>query len=151
MNTLVHAVRNIRAEMQLPPSASSDVYVIGAMTDPSWICAQENRSILQALVKIDTLIFTEQEPLMTFSAETLVDSLKIMIPLPPEMREKEKQRLIKEQDKLSHQSTSMKEKLASPEFLQKAPAEVVNKLSSQLLQIDKQIAEMQEKYRLLSA
>ncbi|MCX6988956.1 MAG: valine--tRNA ligase [Chlamydiae bacterium] len=151
MNTLVHAIRNIRAEMQLPPATSSDVYVIGATTDPYWISAQENRSILQALVKIDTLTFTDHAPLMTFSAETLVDSLKIMIPLPPEMREKEKQRLIKEQDKLSHQSSSMKEKLASPEFLQKAPAEVVNKLSSQLLQIDKQIAEMQEKYRLLSA
>ncbi len=150
MDTLVHAIRNIRAEMQLPPSTPSDVYIIGSLSDPNWICAQENKNILTALVKIETLTFMNELPSIPFSAETLVDSIKIIIPLPLEMREKEKQRLVKEKEKLSLQRVSMKEKLSSQEFIEKAPEQVVAKLSSQLAQMEKQIEEIDEKYRLLT-
>ncbi|NDE82317.1 MAG: valine--tRNA ligase, partial [Chlamydiia bacterium] len=150
MDTLVHAIRNIRAEMQLPHSTPSDVYIIGSLSDPNWICAQENKGILRALIKIETLTFMNELPSIPFSAETLVDSIKIIIPLPLEMREKEKQRLVKEKEKLSLQRVSMKEKLSSQEFIEKAPEQVVAKLSSQLAQMEKQIEEIEEKYRLLT-
>lgn len=149
MDTLVHAVRNIRAEMQLPPSAATDVFVIGEKTDPKWQCALNNRSILEGLVKIQTLTLTDKAPESSFSAEAIVDSLKIIVPLPQEMKEREKQRLSKEKEKLISQSASLREKLANPEFVQKAPAEVVKKLSSQLELMDKQLQEIEAKSAIL--
>ena len=86
---------------------------------------------------------------MTFSAEAIVDSLKIIVPLPQEMKDKEKQRLSKEKEKLLIQSVSLKEKLANPEFTEKAPAEVVKKLSSQVELLDKQLQEIETKSAML--
>ncbi|MCX6990751.1 MAG: valine--tRNA ligase [Chlamydiae bacterium] len=149
MDSLVHAVRNIRAEMQLPPSAGTDVFIIGEKADPNWLCALESRSILEGLVKIQTLTITDKAPSMSFSAEAIVDSLKIIVPLPQEMKDKEKQRLAKEKEKLLIQSVSLKEKLANPEFTEKAPAEVVKKLSSQLELLDKQLQEIETKSAML--
>jgi len=150
MDTLVHAVRNIRAEMQLPPSAATDVYVIGENTDPNWQCAVSNRSILEGLVKIQTLTLTDTAPVSSFSAEAIVASLKIVVPLPQEMKEKEKLRLNKEKEKILTQSTSLREKLSNQEFVQKAPADVVKKLSSQLEVMDKQLDEMDTKLKSFS-
>jgi len=149
MDSLVHAVRNIRAEMQLPPAASTDVFIIGEKIDPNWQCALESHSILEGLVKIQTLTITDKAPDMTFSAEAIVDSLKIIVPLPQEMKDKEKQRLSKEKEKLLIQSVSLKEKLANPEFTEKAPAEVVKKLSSQVELLDKQLQEIETKSAML--
>ncbi|MBM3207409.1 MAG: valine--tRNA ligase [Chlamydiae bacterium] len=149
MDELVHAVRSIRAEMQLPPSAITDVFICGDITDPNFKCAKQNKSILEGLVKINTLSFTDTKPETTFSAESIVSTLKIVIPLPQEMREKEKQRLSKELEKLGTQSVSLKEKLSNTEFCQKAPAEVIQKLSGQLSVMEKQIQEIEIKLKSL--
>jgi valyl-tRNA synthetase len=61
------------------------------------------------------------------------------------MREKEKLRLMKEQEKISNQSLSLKSKLSNEEFCQKAPKEVINKLSSNLSVLEKQMEEIQIK------
>lgn len=149
MDTLVHAVRNIRAEMQLPPAAATDVFVIGDKNDPSWKCVNANRSILEGLVRIQTLTLTDTAPNASFSAEAIVGSLKVIVPLPQEMKEKEKLRLVKEKEKLISQSAGLRDKLAHSDFLQKAPADVVKKLSSQLEQMDKQLVEIESKMAIL--
>lgn len=149
MDTLVHAVRNIRAEMQLPPAATTDVFVIGDKNDPNWKCVNSNRSILEGLVRIQTLTITDTAPNATFCAEAIVGNLKVIVPLPQEMKEKEKQRLVKEKEKLISQSAGLRDKLANSDFVQKAPAEVVKKLSTQLEQIDKQLVEIESKMAIL--
>jgi len=145
MDEIVHAVRSIRAEMQLPPSAITDVFICGDAKDPNFSCAQENRAILEGLVKINNLCFTNTTPETTFSAESIVSTLKIIVPLPQAMREKEKLRLMKEKEKLNTQSLSLKGKLSNEEFCHKAPAEVIQKLSSNLSIIEKQIEEIEIK------
>jgi valyl-tRNA synthetase len=145
MDSLVHAVRNIRAEMQLPPSAVTDLYIVGDANDEKWISANKNKSILEGLVKIQKLTFCQSRPDESFCAEALLDSLKVIIPLPQEMKEKEKARLMKEKEKLTSQKDGLSIKLSSPEFCEKAPKEVVQKLSSQVELLEKQLNECEAK------
>jgi valyl-tRNA synthetase len=145
MDSLVHAVRNIRAEMQLPPSAVTDVYIVGDADDERWISANKNKSILEGLVKIQKLTFCQAKPNESFCAEALLDGLKVVVPLPHEMKEKEKVRLTKEKEKLIVQRDGLRGKLSSNEFCEKAPKEVVNKLTSQVELLEKQLNECEAK------
>jgi valyl-tRNA synthetase len=97
------------------------------------------------LVKIRALTFPSGKEEPTSSAKKRVHSLQVLIPLPEEMKEKEKLRLIKEQEKLKIQLTSLEEKLSQQEFLEKAPKEVLEKLQNQRNLISAQLADIATK------
>ncbi len=142
MNEMVRAIRNIRAEMQLPPSEKTDLLIRG--TPHSWKIAEKHQTVLTALTPTVKITFTEQEP-SSFGASALVGSLKLMIPIPESLRAKEKMRLEKEREKLEKLLESTQSKLANEEFKTRAPREVVDKLEQTLTQTQKQLAEIQSK------
>lgn len=142
MNEMVRAIRNIRAEMQLPPSEKTDLLIRG--TPHSWKVAEKHQTVLTALTPTVKITFTEQEP-SSFGASALVGSLKLMIPIPESLRAKEKMRLEKEREKLEKLLESTQSKLANEEFKTRAPREVVDKLEQTLTQTQKQLAEIQSK------
>lgn len=131
LSEVVTAIRNIRAEMQLPPSLATDLWIIGNLDSPALKKIEENQVVLQALVRLNTLHLVSKEPALEFSANAALGDLCIMIPLPEELREKEKTRLMKEKEKLSLQLEALDKKLSQPEFISRAPQEVVNKLRNQ--------------------
>lgn len=143
MDTLTHAVRQIRAEMQLPPSQATDLYIVGKKTDLAPI--EQSQSILKGLVRIQTLHFATEEKPFKFASTALVGNLKLIIPLPEEMREKEKTRLHKEQEKLIQQQNTARQQLSNPDFVAKAPEALVTKLQSTLTQTEKELVEVSKK------
>ena len=145
MDGLTHAVRNIRAEMQLPPNAATDLFIIGSSRDPERKLAEENQAILNALVRLHKVTFAEKETPLAFSANALVGNLKLIVPLPEEMREREKVRLTKERDKILNEQIRAREQLANSGFIEKAPPQLVEKIRSTLLQSEKQLAEIMKK------
>jgi valyl-tRNA synthetase len=147
MDALTHAVRNIRAEMQLPPGQATDLYIIGKPSDLKPI--EKNQTILKALVRLQNLHFLEAEKPLKFSSTALVGNLKLVIPLPEEMREKEKVRLHKEQEKLIQQQNGARAQLSNPDFAAKAPAALVEKLKATLAQTDKELVEISKKLEQL--
>lgn len=142
MNEMVRAIRNIRAEMQLPPSEKTDLIILG--TPYEWKTAEANQTILMALTPTARVTFTQQEPL-AFGASALVGPLKLMIPIPDSLRIKEKARLQKEQEKLQKLLISTQSQLANEDFKARAPREVVEKLEQALTQAQKQLAEIAQK------
>jgi valyl-tRNA synthetase len=147
MNELVRSVRNIRAEMQLPPSEKTELILCG--TPHHYKTAEEHQNILTALTPTARITFTTQEP-DAFGASALVGSLKLFIPIPDSLRAKEKTRLQKEQEKLEKLLESTQMKLANEEFRSRAPREVVDKLEQALLQTQKQLADISLKLKVLS-
>lgn len=147
VDEIVYAIRNIRAEMQLPPNIATDLIIIGDIKDHKRQLIESNTTLIQALVRINTLTFTEQDPQIPFSANALVGNLKLIIPLPHELREKEKVRLIKEQDKLIQQHNTLRQQLGNSGFLAKAPPELIDKLKSSLSQAEKELAEVVAKLK----
>ena len=144
LNEIVYAIRTIRAEMQLPPNISTDLFISSAQTDPQALLVMQNKAIIQALVRVKEIHFNEKEegPL---SANAIVGNLKLMIPLPQELREREQLRLIKERDKAIMQQNTLREQLSNTTFLEKAPPQLIDKLKSTLLQTEKSLEEIIKK------
>jgi valyl-tRNA synthetase len=141
LDEVVHTVRNIRAEMQLPPGTATDLYIYSSENDPQRKLVESNLGIVQALVRTKDVIFSHEEKALRFSASSLVGNLKIVIPLPQEFKEKEKVRLIKEKEKQMAQINSLTTQLGNAGFLEKAPPQLIEKLKNNLEQSQKELAE----------
>ncbi len=146
MNEMVRSVRNIRAEMQMPPGEKTELIVHGPEHSREWKIAKEHQSILTALTPTSQIVFDHQEP-SSFGASALVGTLKLMIPIPESLRAREKTRLEKEKEKLEKLRESTKSKLSNDEFRSRAPQEVVEKLQTALTQTEKQLSEISEKLK----
>jgi valyl-tRNA synthetase len=143
---LIYAIRNIRAEMQIPLGVKTDVYFIGSNKDLSRI--KKNQHVLQSLVKVKGLIFEEKKP-QIFGSMALVENIEIHIPLPEEFIVKEKERLSKEKEKLIKLLSSTEERLKIPDFVERAPKELVEKTKDLLEKTKAQISEIEKKLKTL--
>lgn len=150
MDSVVHAIRNIRAEMQLAPNITNDLHIIGSSREPQMQLSKKHASIITALTRTKQIYFAETEPTLSFSASSIVGNLKLIIPLPQEMKEKEKGRLQKEQEKLLRDQTMTREKLSNQDFLAKAPKALIEKFQLQLDQSEKELEEIRKKLAGLS-
>ena len=144
INELVRIIRNIRTEMQIPPSEKTDLYISGAEDTVEWHLAQNHQSILFALTPTANLVFSSKDPSF-FGASALFGPLKLTIPIPQSLRDKEKTRLEKEREKLLKMAESTEAKLANTEFRSRAPKEIVEKLEENLSQTKKQLNEISVK------
>lgn len=149
MGELVHALRNLRMQMQIPPATAIQVILNITPQHPRYEEVKKNLSILTSLIKIESISFSEKES--AFASSTFVEDIRILIPLPLELKEKEHQRLIKEKEKLLEEVAKLKDKLKLPEFMQKAPQEVKRKLQNQLDTAELALKETLHKIQKLSA
>lgn len=146
INQILTAIRSIRAEMQLAPNVTTDLTVVATKGDSALI--QENEGMLKALIRLGEIHYTESEEEQGFSASHIVGPIKLIVPLPEELKEKEKMRLKKQQEKLIAQEQSSRSRLGNADFVERAPKEVVEKLREQISQIEKQLADISQKINL---
>ena len=147
---IVYAIRNVRAEMQIPPGVSTDVFLISSPNEATIPFIKNNIGMIKALVKVKDVHFVEKAPEQGCSSTSVIGNFSLLLPLPEEMREKEILRLTKERDKLISQQTGMVEKLSNQDFIQRAPAPLVEKHKQMLLQTEKELVEISKKLNDLS-
>jgi valyl-tRNA synthetase len=80
----------------------------------------------------------------------VLDSLKIVIPLPEEMLQQEKSRLEKERDKLSSNLERLQNQLKNEEFVKNAPAELIDKQKRTQQQTENELKEIAAKLQKLA-
>lgn len=141
LDQVVHAIRIIRAEMQMQPNTAIDLFVQASPKNKQRIALEKNSHFLKALIRIQSITFTQKIQALPFSAEILVGSLKLQIPLPQELQIREKVRLVKEKEKLIQQQNKLRTQLANTTFLEKAPSALINTLKNNLSQAEKQLEE----------
>ena len=142
LENIVYALRNIRGEMNIPPGTATDLYIIGDF--------HENPDILKALVKIGKVTVVHEAPACGFSATGIVGNLKIVVPLPAEMAQKELLRLEKEREKTLQSVEKLKQLLGNPDFHAKANPELVEKQKTALSQAQIHLETLSEKIKFLS-
>ena len=125
LQRVVYAIRNIRAEMNVPPSKRAEVHL--KISDPKLLeTLQNNEGYLINLGKIERLVLgvdTKKPPL---SASGVIPSVEIFIPLAGLIDiDLERQRLNKELENLTGLLEKTRKKLANHEFINNAPREVV--------------------------
>jgi valyl-tRNA synthetase len=142
---VIYTIRNIRGEMKLPPSTATDVYIIGDPDDIDWQTIQNNTHIIAALVRTQKIVVQTKEPYLGFTCTGVCRSLKVILTLPEDLSKQEFLRLTKEKEKLSASLEKLRIQLANPDFIKKAPQQLIEKQKQQLAQGEKELQEMNQK------
>ena len=140
---LISEVRNIRGEMNVPPS--KNVEIVLRVTDPSSRALIEvHEQIILVLARGSGLIFLVDEKNPLSSASGVFEGMEIFIPLKGIIQfEEEEKRLDKELAALRKEWTRIEKKLANEDFLQKAPEEVVGKEKEKVHSLGKKIEKLE--------
>ncbi|MGI6092086.1 MAG: class I tRNA ligase family protein, partial [Negativicutes bacterium] len=123
----IKAIRNMRAEVNVPPGRKSEVIL--QIADDFRTTFEANQSYLKTLAAaepITMLPITEQKPENAMTA--VASGVEIYLPLKGLIDvEKETARLRKELEKIEKELSRIAGKLANEGFVAKAPAEVIEK------------------------
>ncbi len=138
LEKIIYTVRNIRGEMKIPPQIATDVYLIGKGLE-------KQLNIIHALVKADKVEMVDKAPNQGFYATGIVEDFTVIVPLPKELAEKERERLEKELEKAAQNSERIQKLLSNPDFLEKAKPELIEKQKESLRQAKLSQQEIQKK------
>ncbi len=148
VSNIIYSIRNIRGEMKINPGTATDVFIVGSKDSHNLQTVEQNTHMISALVRTSHLEVTTTEPQRGFASTGIVEDLKIIIPLPEKLMKNEISRLTKEKERLVKSIEKTQTLLANPEFIQKAPADLIDKQKSQLKQTKKQLEEVNHKLSL---
>jgi valyl-tRNA synthetase len=127
VQALVTAVRTIRAEYGVDPGRSVRVTVEPSGREASDAFRTEQRTI-QHLARISHLSIDGGQPAEVGAHAVLDDGSTVFVPLGDAIDlAQECSRLRRDLERLEHQLRGLADKLANPQFLSRAPAEVVER------------------------
>jgi valyl-tRNA synthetase len=122
----VTGVRSIRSQMNIVPSKSVPL-LLQAGTNHDQKRLESNRELLTTLTKLDSIRWLNNEPPPP-AATALVGELEIFIPLAGLIDTgAELKRLDREIQKMRKDLERLQDKLANPNYVARAPAEIVEK------------------------
>jgi len=141
----IGSIRNIRAEMNVPPGRTAHLYLRG--DDELTTVIKKYEMYFTSLAKVENIQpFTDdigQEPVAT----AVVGKLELFLPLADLVDlEKEKVRLEKEFQRLTGLEKALKAKLANEKFLEKAPGNVVETEKQKLANIRESLQKVKINY-----
>lgn len=135
---VVTAIRNIRGEMNLPPSKQINVFL---KTDK---VTEEQVRYMKSLVRISELEYNPRMKKPKASASAVVKGCDIFIPLEGLIDlAVERGRIEKEIARLSGSLEGVRKKLSNEGFVAKAPAEVLEREKTKLADWEKALAKLQ--------
>ncbi len=144
LKAVITAVRNIRGEMGIAPGRELEVYLHnGSEQDRRRL--DDNRTFLSRLAKISSITWLEPDESAPPSATQLVGNMEILVPMAGLIdKEAEIERLTREIDKLRREASRCEGKLENPQFVDKAPTEVVDKERQKLDEYRSSVARLDE-------
>ena len=151
LKTFVMSVRRIRSEMDIPPGKPLPVILQNASAqDKQQFDNTEN--FIFSLAKLETVSWINNTDAAPESATALVGEMKILIPLAGLIdKDAELARLGKEIGKIDINLQKSEAKLATPNFADKAPADVVEKERVRVGEMKTALAQLQEQLVKISA
>lgn len=149
VSEVVYTVRNIRGEMNIPPGTRTKIFLIGKEGDSNFESISNHCGIVDALVRAEAIETVTEEPELPFAATGMVGTVKVMIPLPEDLLEKERTRLVGTEEKLSKSLERIMGQLSNENFVQRAPEELVVKTREQKEQMETELEEIRGKLKLM--
>ncbi|GMU85144.1 MAG: valine--tRNA ligase [Ignavibacteriales bacterium] len=144
LQDVITGVRNIRGEMNIPPSKALAVFVRGASLSPVYA------EYIKKLAKASEVTISENLIKPAKSASSVVRDCEIFVPLEGLIDlDAERLRLEKEIARLKGALTGVEKKLANQSFVANAPADVVAKEKAKQSDWMSQIEKLEESLRNL--
>ena len=145
---VIVGVRNIRGEMNISPAKAIPILLKNG-SDSDRRRLEQNRQFLMTLAKLETITWLDAGEEAPMSATSLVEQMEILVPMAGLIdKDAETARLSKEIDKLQKDLNRISGKLSNPKFVDKAPAEVVDKekakQATQQQSLDKLMQQLQQ-------
>ncbi|MHB8930373.1 MAG: valine--tRNA ligase [Melioribacteraceae bacterium] len=138
VQNVVTAIRNIRGEMNLPPSKQINVFL------KSSAVALEQEKYIKSLVRINELTVDVDMQKPKASASAVVKGCDIFIPLEGLIDlNVERARIEKEIARLLTSFENVRKKLSNEGFVAKAPADVIEKEKTKLADWEKSLVKLQ--------
>ena len=151
IKSVVTATRNIRGEMDI--SFAKQIPVLfqnGNAVDKSRL--EHNESLLQFLIKPESLTWLEADAQAPVSATSLVGDMQVLVPMSGLIdKDAEIQRLDKEIDRKEKDKQRAEGKINNPSFAAKAPAEVVQKEKDKVIELGSAITQLRDQKRKIEA
>ncbi len=143
LKDFIAGIRKIRSEMNIPPSKSIPA-LLQQCSSTDLERLETHRNALDKLTKLEsiTVLTNEEAP---EAALALVGEMRILIPLAGLInKDEELQRLTKDVTKLEANIEKTRAKLNNPNFKDKAPVDVVEKVQDQLKEQEQKLAELKQ-------
>jgi len=150
VQSFILGVRQIRSGMDIKPGKALQILIQnGSAQDRLRLDA--NAHYLISLAKLESISWLEAEDEAPESATALVGEMKLLIPMAGLIdKEAEQARLSKEIEKKQQEAQRTEGKLSNSNFVDKAPADVVEKERSKLAEIKVAIEKLQEQLEKIS-
>jgi valyl-tRNA synthetase len=149
IQSLIGAIRNIRAEMNVPPGKTASLYV--RSKDHVMAILNRDQEYFSSLAKVDQILPFSSELEETVTATAVVDGTELFIPLADLIDvEKEKARLEKELNPLQGLEKSISAKLSNQNFISKAPSAVVTTEKEKLGKIQESLEKVKQNFEKLN-
>ncbi len=148
---VIEGVRTIRGEMNISPAKSIPLFFAnGSENDQR--CLNDNRQFLKRLASLEEITWLNAGEEAPLSATALVGNMEILVPMAGLIDvAAETARLHKDIDKIRKDMDRIEGKLNNPKFVDKAPAEVVQKEKDKLSDMTSAITKLQEQVTKLAA
>ena len=146
----ITGVRAIRGERNIPPSRQIPVYTVGPI---SKLTSGErwNVEYVSKLARIDKIIQIADSDEIPLGSMNVYNGTKIVVPfLDQDEIDKEKNRLNKEIGRLQKTIKQSGSKLENPNFVEKAPADVVEKEKKKLSDSTEELSSLERQVELLA-
>jgi valyl-tRNA synthetase len=122
----IRSIRNIRLEMNVPNSRKAKVMFVPS-TDEAKEALSEGKIYFEKLASASELQFVQRNEIPKDAVSSVIPGGEIFLPLEDLIdKQKEIERLAKEQEKLKKEVERVNNKLANPGFVSKAPENVLN-------------------------
>ncbi len=144
LKKVVSGVRNIRGEMDISPARPIPVlFFNGTETDRERLTRFSD--LLTFLLRPESISWITDSSEKPAAATALVDQMELLVPIAGLIdKEAELSRLDKEIDRRQKDRQRAEAKINNPNFVEKAPAEVVNKERDKLLEVEAALAKLAE-------
>ncbi len=142
----IGAIRNIRAEMNVPPGKTAHLYLRGDTELTEVI--QRYETYFASLAKVESIQPFSDDLAHEPVATAVIGKLELFLPLADLVDlDKEKARLEKELERLTGLEKGLRAKLANEKFLEKAPAKVVETEKQKLANIQESLHKVKVNYQ----
>jgi valyl-tRNA synthetase len=135
---IIRAIRNLRAEMNCPPSKQVRVILFGAEQEIAFLRAQE--AYVRALARVGLVEYLTSGERPKGASTAVVGATEIYLPLNEmvDLRD-ERERLLKEIPKVEQELARVQKKLDNQAFLTNAKEEAVRKEKGKLQEFEERL------------
>jgi len=142
LTNVINGVRNIRGEMNIPPSKSVSILIDIASAEGSQIISN-NLAHIKTLAKVDNVAIESGAPKPDASATAVFGQNQVHVLLKGLLDfDEERKRLRKEIQKIEKDIDASEKKLANQGFMGKAPADVVEKVKQKVDELSLKLGKM---------